>query len=176
MLYMQYYHNGGINMCHGGGNVSIGANTPSGYKLAVAGAIYSTTGVISPGYGNFAASYSSSDQRLKDDIETIKPEYAIEKLMALRPSEWVWNEKSSMAGRKGAGLVAQHVEPVLPWNIEKNGEYLSLCYDMFHPYEIGSIQFLKGETDALKDEVAELRNRVETLESENKRLKERIYA
>lgn len=158
------------------GNLMVGYQTDTGYKLDVSGVIHSTTGVISPGYGNFAASYSSSDQRLKDDIETIRPEYAIEKLMALRPSEWVWNEKSSLSGRKGAGLVAQHVEPVLPWILEKNGEYLSLSYDMFHPYEIGSIQFLKGETDMLKDEVAELRNRVETLESENKRLKERIYA
>ena len=36
MLYINYYHNGGLNLCQGGGYVGIGTVTPQ-YKLDVNG-------------------------------------------------------------------------------------------------------------------------------------------
>lgn len=46
MLYLQYYHNGGINLCQGGGKVGIGTTNPL-YKLDVNGTIYTNSQVVS---------------------------------------------------------------------------------------------------------------------------------
>ena len=102
-------------------------------------------GYVSPGSYKFyvngtarASSWdTSSDRRLKDKIEDVCSDRALAVLMALRPKEWIWNEKNDyLCGRRGAGLVAQEVQNVLPFAVNDSGDYLSLNYTVLHAYEI----------------------------------------
>ena len=102
-------------------------------------------GYVSPGNYKFyvngtarASSWdTSSDRRLKDKIEDVCSDRALAVLMALRPKEWIWNEKNDyLCGRRGAGLVAQEVQNVLPFAVNDSGDYLSLNYTVLHAYEI----------------------------------------
>ena len=52
-----------------------------------------------------------SDERLKDDVETI--ENASEKVSKLRGVEYTWNE-GSRKGQREIGVIAQEVEEVVP--------------------------------------------------------------
>ena len=144
--------------------LSVGAN------LNVAGTIYSIKGIYSSGYVTAGAVGSSSDARLKNDIETISAKRAADVIMALRPCEWVWNEKhSSLEGRSSAGLIAQEVRDILPDMVyEVDGE-LSLLHNVLHGYQISMLQDHETRIEELEKEVAALRK-------ENTELKSRITA
>jgi hypothetical protein len=58
-----------------------------------------------------AFSTTVSDQRLKDDVQTI--ENASEKVSKLRGVEYTWNE-GSRKGQREIGVIAQEVEAVVP--------------------------------------------------------------
>ena len=106
-------------------------------------------GYVSPGSYKFyvngtarASSWdTSSDCRLKDKIEDVCSDRALAVLMAIRPKEWIWNEKNDyLCGRRGAGLVAQDVQNVLPFAVNESGDYLSLNYTILHAYQIAGWQ------------------------------------
>ena len=153
----------------GSNNVGIGQSNPQ-YKLDVSGTfratgaatfgstIHAAGGIDSDSYITAGAVNSSSDARLKDNITSVVD--AMDTIMSLKPSEWIWNEKHHLNGQKGAGLVAQEVERVLPFAVAKEGEYLSLNYNVFHAYEIAGLQNHEERIKALEAENAELRRRL----------------
>ena len=73
--------------------------------------------------------YSTSDERLKDNIELISN--PIEKVKQLRGVEFDWNNKSMFkAGKHDYGVIAQDVEKVLPELVkETHTGYLGVDYD-----------------------------------------------
>ena len=168
-LHLNYRSTGSVTLACGGGNVGIGAASPQ-YKLDVSGTfratgaatfgstIHATGGIDSDSYITAGAVNSSSDARLKDNITSVV--YAMDTIMSLKPSEWIWNEKHHLNGQKGAGLVAQEVEKVLPFAVAKEGEYLSLNYNVFHAYEIAGLQNHEERIKALEAENVELRRRL----------------
>ncbi|MBO7510571.1 MAG: tail fiber domain-containing protein, partial [Bacteroidales bacterium] len=87
--------------------------------------IHSNVGIYSDSYITAATSNTSSDARLKDNIQSIGFDKAISMLNALRGCEWDWNGKNDyLAGKHGSGLVAQEVMGVMPWAVlDLNGEY-----------------------------------------------------
>ena len=122
------------------GKLGINTTTASTYQVEIAGDLHATTGIACDSYITAGTTNSSSDARLKDNITSVKN--ALDTIMSLKPSEWVWNEKHFLNGEKGAGLIAQDVEKVLPFAVSKNGDYLALNYNVFHAYEIATIQYL----------------------------------
>ena len=125
-------------------------------------------GIYSDSFITAGGVNASSDARLKDNLTAVSAEKALSVLMQLRPMEWVWNEKNAyLEGNIGAGLVAQEVESVLPFAVSHDTEYLSLNYNVFHAYEIASIQ--NHETRLEKAE-----RRIEVLEAENAELRARL--
>lgn len=156
-----------------GGNVGIGKTDP-GYKLDVSGVINASTGVRSPGYGVFAASASSSDERLKDGIVSISPERAWSVLMQLKPREWTWNANYYQAGKRGAGLVAQEVEPVLPFSVLNEDKYLHLNYNVLHGFEIAGLQDHETRLRNQETMLKQAEKRIAVLEAENAELKARL--
>ena len=73
--------------------------------------------------------YSTSDERLKDNIKLISN--PIEKVQQLRGVEFDWNDKSMFkAGKHDYGVIAQDVEKVLPGLVkESHTGYLGVDYD-----------------------------------------------
>ena len=125
--------------------------------------LYSNVGFASASYITAGGVASSSDIRLKDEIEDVCSDRALAVLMQLKPKEWVWNEKNDyFSGKRGAGLVAQDVEDVLPFAVMETGEYKSLNYSVLHAYEIAGLQNHE--------------ERIAELEKENKELKEKLEA
>ena len=125
------------------------------------------TGLYSDSYITAGASGSSSDSRLKDNLEQVSAERAWDVLKQLKPMEWVWNEKNAyLSGKLGAGLVAQDVAEVLPFAILEAGGYLSLNYSIMHAYEIAGLQDHEDRIEALESEVKRLT--MENMELKNK--------
>ena len=87
------------------------SGTLSAYDIET-GAVYATTLAATMGVvAGYVTSYS--DMRLKKDVEEVVG--AVEKLNALRPVFYNWNEKASMnPAHKELGFLAQEVEAVIP--------------------------------------------------------------
>ena len=133
-IYIQRTGQTGVSMCAANGMVVIGAlSAGSGVttpKLYVAGDALAT------GSWN-----TSSDRRLKDEIEAVYSDRALAVLMQLKPREWVWNENNeAMCGKRGAGFIAQDVLEVLPWAVMADGGYMGLNYQALHAYEVAGLQ------------------------------------
>ena len=142
------------------GNVSIGTTTPS-YNLHIVGTAYASEGLVSDGYISSAATSTSSDIRLKDNISEISSEMALKWLSMLKPQSWTWNSLAGIKGRS-MGFVAQDVEGILPQMIRNRHDngYLSLDYTQLHAIEVSALQSHE--------------KRIEELERENKILKEEL--
>ena len=78
------------------GATTIGGNTQINGTLDVTGDI---------------TAYSTSDERLKDNITPIP--YALDKLQQINGVSWDWNDKSEKEGHD-VGVIAQEIEKVLP--------------------------------------------------------------
>ena len=92
--------------------------------------------------------YSTSDERLKDNIKLISN--PIEKVNQLRGVEFDWNDKSMFkAGKHDYGVIAQDVEKVLPELVkETHTGYLGVDYDKM----IGLlIEVVKEQEKRIKD-------------------------
>ena len=101
-----------------------------------------------------AYSATISDQRLKDDVETI--ETALDKVGNLRGVTYTWNA-GSRAGQRDYGVIAQEVEQVIPEIVREkemaliDGEtYKTVDYEKLTAVLIEAVKELKAEVDALK--------------------------
>lgn len=106
--------------------------------------------------GNVVAySTTVSDERLKDNVETI--DGALEKVERLRGVTFEWN-KGSRQGQKDIGLIAQEVQEVLPELVVEtkdsliDGEdYLTVSYGQVVSVLIEAVKELSAEVKALKE-------------------------
>lgn len=160
-LCLNYDSSGNIILGFGGGNVGIGGISSPSYKLHIAGVAYASEGLVSDGYISSAATSTSSDIRLKDNISEIGSKTALNWLLMLKPKSWTWNDKAGIKGQS-MGFVAQDVEGILPQMIRKRRDngYLSLDYTQLHALEVSALQSHE--------------KRIEELERENKILKEEL--
>lgn len=100
--------------------------------------------------GDITAWYSS-DERLKDNVETINN--ALEKVSELNGVTFNWNELAEGKDKniREAGVIAQQVQKVLPEVVtERDTGYLAVRYEKLVPLLIEAIKELKAEVDALK--------------------------
>ena len=132
------------------GNVGIGTLTPA-YKLDVNGTIRGAT--VMP-----------SDARLKTDVAPIAD--ALAKVTRLRGVTFRWKDAARGGGTQ-IGLIAQDVAPVFPELVStgSDGEQ-SVAYAQMVAPLIEAVKTLKADNDALKADLAALRRRVETLETQ----------
>ena len=142
------------------GKVNIASPSSADATVNVAGTIWASTGIWTAGFLSGGGISSSSDRRLKDGIKDFA--YSSALLMALRPREWDWNDRTPMDGHS-AGFVAQEVEQLLPYSV-KERTYKTLTYDIFHALEVSGLQDHETRIRALENENKELKKRLEKYE------------
>lgn len=142
-------------------------NTSPSYTLDVTGIIHSTTGIFSDGYVSAYGVASSSDARLKDGISAISFARAKEVLSALKPSEWTWKKD----GRRGAGMVAQEVQPILPDTVSEIGGNLTLEYNTAFAYGLAATKYMLPMVETHEEKIERLEKEVASLREELKNIK-----
>ena len=138
------------------GNVLIGTTTDNGAKLQVNGNLVATGEVIS------SRRATSSDARLKDNINRLIADDCLAMVRNLQPSSWQWKED----GKFSLGFIAQDIEPLMPYAVtkikdEELGQRLNLQYDQFFAPVVGAIQCLDSEVEQLKRRVKYLENKLQ---------------
>lgn len=91
-------------------------------------------------FNNEVTAYS--DERLKDNIETI--DNALDKVMNMRGVTF------TREGRQSTGVIAQEMQKVMPEVVFDKGEYLSVAYGNLVGVLIEAVKELKSEVDELK--------------------------
>ena len=115
--------------------ISTAAQAALNAKASLSGATF--TGIVTA--PNFV---SSSDARLKSEIETIRDALAL--VRDLRGVRY------TMAGEPGIGIIAQEVEPVLPEIVSESDGLKRVAYGNLAGLLIEAIKVLADEIDQLK--------------------------
>ena len=109
---------------------------------------------------------TTSDARLKTEVEPIHPADALSTVLRLHPVRYEWCDgRPTLApGLPEVGLLAQEVREVLPSIVaEQEGTgTLSVAYDRLTAVLTGSLQELLAATQEVRAEVAALHDRVST--------------
>jgi len=117
-----------------------------------------TFGNINGATGTFTGdvvAYSSSDRRLKDNIEVISN--PIEKVQQLKGVTWDWNDNASEIQKSlpNVGVIAQDVEKVLPQLVkDRDNGYKGVDYDKIVGLLIESIKDQQKQIDELKSKLS----------------------
>ena len=149
-----------------GQNVTLTVGAGSGISVDVDSVAVDTTVVRTSGDQNIGGTktflneiicqgditaFSSSDRRLKTNIETI--DNALEKVSLISGVKYNWNELAE--GKditvREVGVIAQEIKEVLPEAVsERDTEYLAVRYERLVPLLIEAIKELKAEINELK--------------------------
>lgn len=163
-----HWSENGMDIYYSLGNVGIGTNNPA-HKLHVAGDVAVAGAIISP-----------SDLRLKKDVHDISNGLSI--LSSLSPKSYFYKEEHVEHGFPGNmqfGFIAQDVEKVLPWIVNKRvaqddegSYYKGIDYRQLIPFLTQAINELRKENENLIIEnkesqkaISNLMERLEALEA-----------
>ncbi len=150
------YHPTGGNIIQIMGDGLVGINrAPTTNSLEVSGNASKNTA------GGWLA---NSDRRLKKNINTIDSEYALNKLLALRGVTYEWDDDKTGINRPEElqyGFIAQELMEVFPEKVTKDN--LGFYQTAYGDYDAVFVQAIKA-----------LNTKIETLETENKILKEKL--
>jgi len=131
----------------------------------------SVRGAIQGSSGSSISYATSSDRRLKNNIEPLDP--MLDKVMSLKPSKYIWKSDNV----NGFGFIAQEVYEVFPhmriWTPQMTGDideprdeqgnpiHYGLDYGQFTPYIVKALQEMKQDYES---KLAALEARLSTLE------------
>ncbi len=134
--------------------------TASAYLEYSSSAIHATAGFYSDSFISAGGISTSSDARLKEDIEDISATKAWTVLADLRPVTFRWK----VDHRRAAGYIAQEVERVLPEAVTEAGGIKRLQYDILFTYGMAALGGLRLQQETQEQKIARLERRVEYLE------------
>ena len=101
---------------------------------------------------NDVVAFSTSDERLKDNITPI--EDALNKVSQVQGIEFDWVEKEGIHGNEGhdVGVIAQEIEKVLPEVVTtRDNGYKAVKYEKIIPLLVEAIKELQAEVQELKN-------------------------
>jgi hypothetical protein len=114
--------------------------------------------------GNITAYYSSSDRRLKENINEITG--ALDIVISLTGVTYDWTEDylskiPASASKSDIGLIAQDVQKIVPDVVYDKGDgYLAIRYEKLVPLLIEAVKEQKQTIDQLTSDVALLKSRL----------------
>jgi hypothetical protein len=140
-----------ISPCYGNGTATnnltdLGASGTRWKNIYAGSNIYAGADVVA---------YSSSDERLKDNLERIQQ--PIEKIQKISGYEFDWNDNQDTFEGHDIGVVAQEVEKVLPEIVEtrENG-YKAVKYEKMVALLIEGMKEQQEQIKELQEQVQEL--------------------
>ena len=151
-----------------GFTVSNGSSSGPYYLLGVTG---TTTGQLTSGYraGTSTSNgvywqnwnlYATSDERMKDFHGPVDIDF--ERLKNIPKVYYTW--KNDPASKMNIGTSAQELQEVYPEIVDTNENgILAVAYDKLSIIALAAIDELKKENDGLRNEIKELRTRLEIL-------------
>ena len=99
--------------------------------------------------------YSSSDERLKDNITPISG--CLDKVLSLDAIEFDWNDNQETYTGHDIGLIAQQVQKIAPEIVTERGDgYLAMKYEKMIPLLVGAAQEQEYQIQQLEQQVQEL--------------------
>jgi len=135
------------------GNVGIGTNNP-GFRLEVSGQTTSGTfnafALYIGGTGSFnqpwastcakfngdiwstSSFFSSSDSRIKEDIQDINDDNALQSILSIEPKTYKYVDKLEKGDKKVYGFIAQQIKEVIPEAITIENSYIPNIYSVAH--------------------------------------------
>lgn len=152
-----------VNLGRTEGATSVTITNTGGSDVTIRDATTSRAGLVTTGDQtwngtktaiNFVA---TSDEKLKDNIESLDADECLEKILALRPTSYNWKE----SGEYDTGLIAQEVKEVLPHKVHTTEEgTLALAYSKIVSELIGAVQSQNKTINSLKEEIKELKGKL----------------
>lgn len=136
-------------------NTDTNTTYSAGNGLSLSGTQFLMSGSYS---GSFTASgniTAYSDERLKENIETING--GLERVLKMRG---VMYDKD---GKRETGVIAQEIREVLPEAVHDDGEYLSVAYGNLVGVLIEAVKDLKTEVKELHNEAHNMVQQIEEL-------------
>jgi hypothetical protein len=112
--------------------------------------------------GNDIVAYSTSDERLKENVKTI--DSSLSKVLQIRGVEFDWKElteeeKKTIHGNEGhdVGVIAQEIEKVLPEVVtERENGYKAVKYEKIVPLLIEAIKEQSDTIEKLTERINKL--------------------
>lgn len=110
--------------------------------------------------------FSSSDIRLKDDVERIQnPTEAIKKLDGIT---FTWNDNQDSHEGDGVGLIAQQVKEIAPSAVrEGRSGYLQVDYEKLIPFLVEALKEQSARIDELENKIENIENKITKLKNDN---------
>lgn len=107
--------------------------------------------------GNITA-FASSDKKLKDNIIPISN--ALQKIIKIGGYEFDWNKNQKTYEGHDVGVIAQEIKEVLPEVVtEKKDGYLGVRYEKIVPLLIEGIKELTNKVESLEQEIFKLKEK-----------------
>ncbi len=123
---------------------------------------------------------TSSDRRLKRNIENIEPDTALDKVLKLQGVTYKWDIthhpfRRGMDNKPEIGFIAQDVQKVLPEvvNVEKDG-YLSLEYGKIMAVTVEAIKDIWGNVESNQQNIVDIQQDIQEMKEERKQLSDNI--
>ena len=139
----------------------------SAYLEYANSAIHANVGFYSNSFISAGGLSTSSDARLKTDVETIAADRAWQVVMGLRPAEFRWKEN----GAKSSGFIAQEVEPLVPFAVSEVGGVKRLSYDNIFTYGVAALRDLKIWRETTEQRIERLEKSIHEMQTEINRLR-----
>ena len=144
-----------------GSSLYLGDSAYLDYRSAY-NAIHCNVGLYSDGFVSAGGVSTTSDARLKDDIQDISTGRAWEVIAGLRPVTFRWRRD----GACSAGFVAQEAEQILPEAVTDLGGVKRLQYDILFTYGMAALSGLRLQQETQEKKIARLERRVRKLEKQ----------
>jgi len=99
--------------------------------------------------------YSSSDERLKDNITPLSG--CLNKVLSLDAIEFDWNDNQQTYSGHDIGLIAQQVQEIAPEIVtQRKDGFLAMKYEKVIPLLVGATQEQDAQINELEKQIQEL--------------------